>query len=341
MARWPVPHGSKPAASPSGPSRAFPRPHRPAQHRALSGGRRSRRLLAGNRGPSRSFFLAGGVAAPLYCRVESRAGRGRRAGSGDRAGGGDRDGDGRARAGAGGRGGDRGAAAGADRHARGAGGDHRPRLRRAAPGGRLRGGGLRRGRRRSARRPRRGPARRALLYRRHRRRDPRAAGGGGPAARGGRLRRPGRGRRDHHLRADAPLQDQGARHRRDRRGDRSAGALPPPRPARRPREHLLSRHHGGAAQAGDRGPRPDDRRGRLPGLRPRAGQPRRRPLQHPQHPEADRRDHPRLPRPGRRALRDDRRRGRAGLLDDGRRDGQAAGEHLPRGQRGAWSTRWR
>ena len=96
-------------------------------------------------------------------------------------------------------------------------------------------------------------------------------------------------------------------------------------------DHLPGHHRrGAAAHAGGVGPH--DAGGLLPGLLARARGPGQRVLLHRHHPQAGGRGQPGVDRGGRRPLLGPHRPGGAGVVVAGGRGGQAAREHLPRGQ---------
>ena len=104
-------------------------------------------------------------------------------------------------------------------------------------------------------------------------------------------------------------------------------------PARRARKHHLSRHHARAAAAAPRGGRTHGGRGRVPGLQPRARRSGQSRLSHEEHAQGRGRHHARLRGQSASALYESvHRDGRAGVIARGGGAGQAAREHLPRGE---------
>ena len=140
------------------------------------------------------------------------------------------------------------------------------------------------------------------------------------------------GGRRHHLRPHAAQQDQGSGQlvHHGRGGD--AGAADEAAAAGRPREHHLPRLHPRGAAPPVRAGRPQARRRLLPGLLPGAGRSREPEVLHPQHPQGAGRHLAEEPRGGAGDVRPLHRDDRPGVVDRQRRDGQAAGEHLPRRQ---------
>ena len=94
----------------------------------------------------------------------------------------------------------------------------------------------------------------------------------------------------------------------------------------------VSRHDRRSGAADARGDRPQGGQGLLPRLLARARRPGQPDVPDAQRAEGRRRPHARLLEARRRALRHGDRDDRAGQLDPRRRDGQAAREHVPRGQ---------
>ncbi|CAA9308469.1 MAG: UDP-N-acetyl-D-glucosamine 6-dehydrogenase, partial [uncultured Gemmatimonadaceae bacterium] len=208
----------------------------------------------------------------------------------------------------------------------------RPRLRGTAARDGVRARRLPRRRLRRERAGRRAAQRRVVAHPGRAERGGRGVRALGPLQRDARGDPPARVRRDLDRGAHAALEDARPRHglrplgHRRRAAQRARGARGGAR------EHHLPGHHARAHAAALREDRAHGRRGRLPGLQPRAGRPGERAVSHEEHAEGGGRDHPRLRGDRQGALRVVHRHRGARLVARGRRAGEAAREHLPLGE---------